>query len=85
VRLIDGRIITLPGVFHIPGLAKKIIFVGKMDDAGVKKIFEKEICKMVRGEMVLLKVFQFGTLYKLQGSTINDGYNSSIDPYVGVE
>jgi hypothetical protein len=47
LRLIDGRIITLPGVLHIPGLAKIFIFVRKMDDAGVKTIFEKETYKIV--------------------------------------
>jgi hypothetical protein len=56
-----------------------------MDDAGVKTIFEKETCRMVRGEMVLLKGVQIGTLYKLQGRTISDGCNSSIVPDIGVE
>ena len=56
-----------------------------MDDAGVKTIFEKETYIMVRGAMVLLKGFWFGTLYKLQGSTISDGCNSSIVPNIGVE
>jgi hypothetical protein len=32
----------LPGVLHIPGLARNLIFVRKMDDAGVKMVFEKE-------------------------------------------
>jgi hypothetical protein len=85
LRLIDGRIRTLPGVLHIPGLAIILIFVSKMDDAGVRTIFEKETCRMVRGEMVLLKGVQFGTLYKLQGSTIDDGCNSSIFLDIGVE
>ena len=35
--------------------------------------------------MVLLKGVRFGTLYKLQGSTISDGCNSSIIPDIGVE
>jgi hypothetical protein len=35
--------------------------------------------------MVFLKGVQFGTLYKLEGSTISDGCNSSIVPYIGVE
>jgi hypothetical protein len=35
--------------------------------------------------MVLLKGFWFGTMYKLQGSTISDGCNSSIIPDIGVE
>jgi hypothetical protein len=33
----------------------------------------------------LLKGVQFGTLYKLQESTISDGFNSSIVPDIGVE
>jgi hypothetical protein len=72
-------------VFHIQGLDRNLISVRKMDDAGVKTIFEKETCKMVLGVMVLLKGVQFGTLYKLQGSTISDGCNSSIFPDIGVE
>jgi hypothetical protein len=47
LRLIYGRIITLPGVLHIPGLARNLISVSKMDDAWVKTIFEKETCRMV--------------------------------------
>jgi hypothetical protein len=84
-RIMDGSIRTLSGVLHIPGLAKNLIYVRKMDDAGVKTIFEKETYRMVRGAMVLLKGVRFGTLYKLQGSTISDGFNSSIVPNIGVE
>jgi hypothetical protein len=47
LRLIDGRIRTLHSVLHIPRLARNLIFVSKMDDAGVKTIFEKETCRMV--------------------------------------
>jgi hypothetical protein len=85
LRLTYGRIRTLPSVLHIPGLARNLISVIKMDDAGVKTIFEKETYGMVRGAMVLLKGVWFGTLYKLQGSTISDGCNSSIVPDIGVE
>jgi hypothetical protein len=35
--------------------------------------------------MVLLKGVWFGTLYKLQGTNISDGCNSSIVPNIGVE
>jgi hypothetical protein len=66
-------------------LARNLISVRKMDDAGVKTIFEKETCKMVQGVMVLLKRVWFGTMYKLQGRTISDGFNSSIFPDIGVE
>jgi hypothetical protein len=64
---------------------RNLISVRKMDDAGVKTIFEKETCRMVRGAMVLLRGVRFGTLYKLQGSTISDGCNSSIVLDIGVE
>jgi hypothetical protein len=42
LRLIDGRIIKLLGVLHIPGLAKKFIYVRKMDDVGIKKYLKKK-------------------------------------------
>jgi hypothetical protein len=41
LRLIDGRIRTLPSVLHILELAINLIFVRKMDDAGVKTVIEK--------------------------------------------
>jgi hypothetical protein len=85
LRLIDGRIRTLPSVLHIPGLAKNLIYVRKMEDAGVKTIFEKETYRMVRGAMVFLKGVLFGTRYKLQGRTISDGCNSSIVHDIGAE
>jgi hypothetical protein len=83
LRIIYGRIITLHGVLHIPGLAINLSSVSKMDDARVKTIFENY--RMVRGAMVLLKGVQFGTMYKLQGRTISDGCNSSIFHDIGVE
>jgi hypothetical protein len=81
----DGRIRTLLVVLCILGLARNLIYVRKMDDAGVKTVFEKETCRMVQGEMVLLKGVQFGTLYNLQGNTISDGFNSCIVPKIGSE
>jgi hypothetical protein len=46
-NLIDGVIRTLPTILHILGLAKKFIYVTKMDNAGVKTMFEKGTYKMV--------------------------------------
>jgi len=43
----DGRIRTLPGVLHIPKLARSLISVSKMDDARVDTIFGKNTCNMV--------------------------------------
>jgi hypothetical protein len=66
-------------------MARNLIYVRKMEDAWVKTIFEKGTCSMVRGEMVLMKEVRFGTMYKLLGSTISGGCNSSIVPNIGVE
>eukprot|EP00253_Pinus_taeda_P033481 PITA_33481 len=71
LKLQGGRVRTLPSVLHIPALARNPIFVSKLDDAGVKTVFEKDTYKMVRG-------VRTGTLYKLQGSMDVDGCNSSM-------
>ena len=54
LKLQGGRIRTLLGVLHIPALARNLISVRKMDDAGVKTVFEKDAYKMVRGALVLM-------------------------------
>ena len=66
-------------------MARNLISVSKMEDAGVKTIFEKGTCRMVRGAMVLMKGVCFGILYKILGSSISDGCNSSIVLDIGVE
>jgi hypothetical protein len=47
LRLIDRRIRKFLGVLHIPGLVKILIYVSKMDDAGIKTIFEMETYMIV--------------------------------------
>ena len=42
LKLQGERIRTLPGVLHILALARNLIFVRKLDDAGVKIVFEKD-------------------------------------------
>jgi hypothetical protein len=73
-----GRIRTLPGVLHIPKLAISLIFVSKLDDAGVDTVLGKSTCKMVRGEMVLMRRVWCGTMYKLLGRNYTNGCNSSV-------
>ena len=63
------RIITLPGVLHIPKLSMRLISVRKLDDVGVDTVFGKGTCKMVRGAMVLMRGVRCGNMYKLLGST----------------
>jgi hypothetical protein len=55
-------------VLHIPGLARNLIYVSKMSDAGVHTLFYKDMCNMVIYFMVLMKGFWIGTLYKLLGN-----------------
>jgi hypothetical protein len=74
----DGRIQTLPGVLHIPKLARSLISVSKLGGVGVKTVFEKNTCNMVRGAMVLMRGVHCGTLYKLLGSTYTNGCNSYV-------
>ena len=73
-----GRVRKLSSVLHIPSLARNMIYVNKLDDASVKLVFEKYTYKMVRGALVLMRGVWIGTLYKLQGSTIIDGCNTSV-------
>ena len=65
LKLQGERVRTLLGVLHIPALARNLISVSKLDDAGVKTVFEKDTCKMVQGALVLMRGVQIGTLYKL--------------------
>ena len=56
-----------------------------MDDAGVKIVFKTYTYKMVWGALVLMRGVQIGTLYKIHGSTIISGCNSSVIPESLVE
>eukprot|EP00253_Pinus_taeda_P016229 PITA_16229 len=85
LKLQGGRVGTLPGVLHIPALTRNLISVRKLDDAGVEIVFKKDTFKMVQGALVLMQGVRIGTLYKLQGSTIIDGCNSSMVPESGAE
>ena len=55
LMLKDRRIKTLLGMLYFPDLARNLIFASKMSDGGVHSVFEKDRCKMVRGEMVLMR------------------------------
>eukprot|EP00253_Pinus_taeda_P002765 PITA_02765 len=66
-------------------MARNLISVSNLDDAGVKIVFEKDTCKMVRGALVLMQGVRTGTLYKLQGGIVVDGCNSSVVPESGAE
>ena len=68
----------MPGVLHIPNLARNLIYVRKMYVVGGNIVCGDGGCKMVQGSMVLIRGFQDGTLYKLLGRNIIIECNSSI-------
>ena len=51
----DGIIKTLLDVLHILGQSKNLISGNKMDDASPQTVLKKDKCKMVLGEMVLMR------------------------------
>ena len=58
LKLQGGMVRTLPGVLHIPALARNLISVIKLDDASVKTVFKKDTCKMVLETLVLMQGVQ---------------------------
>ena len=60
LKLKDGRIRTLPGLLHIPNLARNLISIRKMDVAGVNTMCGDGFCKMVRISMVLMSRVRYG-------------------------
>ena len=55
-------------MLNIPGLERNLIYVTKMSDGGMHTLFQKDLCNMVRGAMVLMIEVWIGTLYKLLGN-----------------
>eukprot|EP00253_Pinus_taeda_P013467 PITA_13467 len=55
LKLQGGRVRTIPGVLYIPALARNLISVIKLDDAGVRIVFEKDTCKIDQGALVLMR------------------------------
>ena len=66
-------------------MARNIISISKLDDAGVKTMFEKDTYKMLWGALVSMRGVRIGTLYRLQGSIVINGCNSSVVPESGLE
>jgi hypothetical protein len=69
---------STPRGFSHSDMARKLISISNMSDESIHIFFENETFKMVQGTMVLIRGVRNGTLYKLSGSTITDGCNSSI-------
>ena len=70
IRFLDGRIRNINGVLHIPGLARNLLSIKKLIDAGVQVVFYDVRCKIVRCVMLIATGVRYGTLYKLDACTI---------------
>jgi hypothetical protein len=70
IQFPDGRIKGIDGVLHIPGLARNLLSVSKLNDVGVQVTFVHGGCKMTRGSIVLAKGERIGTLYKLDAKPV---------------
>eukprot|EP00253_Pinus_taeda_P024909 PITA_24909 len=55
LKLQGGMVRTLPGVLHIPALARNLISVSMLDDTRVKTVFEKDTCNIVWGALVSMQ------------------------------
>ena len=58
----NGRSRNLLNLLHILDLERKLISVRKMSDPVVHTLFQKDMCNMVIGAMVLMKGVFIGTL-----------------------
>ena len=65
---------------HIPGLARNLLSISKLIDAGVHVQFSEVGVKMVRGAMVIARGSKLGTLYQLDARTVE--CNSTSDKIV---
>ena len=48
VNLSNGSILKLKDVRHVPKLKRNLISVGQLADAGMKTIFDSDLCKITR-------------------------------------
>jgi len=63
IKTMNGSIWNLQNVMHVPGLKKKLISVGQLDDSGHSILFLGGMWKVSKGAMVLARGKKTGTLY----------------------
>jgi hypothetical protein len=63
IKTMNGFIWNLQNVRHVPGLKKKLIFVGPLDDSGHSIFFSRGMWKVSKGAMVLAHEKKINTLY----------------------
>ena len=63
IKTMNGSISNLQNVRHVPGLKKKLISIGQLDDSGHSILFFLGMWKVSKGAMVLARGKKTGTLY----------------------
>jgi len=63
IKTLNGSTWNLKNVRHVPGLKKKLISVGQLDDNGHSILFSGGMWKISKGAMVLARGKKTGTMY----------------------
>ncbi|RDX94490.1 hypothetical protein CR513_23121, partial [Mucuna pruriens] len=71
LKMHDGTIHIIQGVQYVKGLKKNLLSIGKLDDLGCKIHTEGGILKVVKGNLVVMKVEKImANLYMLLGDML---------------
>lgn len=60
---------------HVPGVARNLISVLKLNDLGIHVTFDKHGCILVRGNLVIARGTRKGTMFRLEATTIVNSTN----------
>ena len=69
LKMYDGMVRELTQVRHVPELKRNLISIGILDQIGCVIKAEKEILKVVKGSIVIMKGTKLNGLYVLKGQT----------------
>jgi len=70
IRTHDGVVRTMFKVRHIPDMTHNLISLGTIKPNGCKYSAKNVVLKVMKGAMVLMKGFKWGSLYYLQGTSV---------------
>ena len=56
IKMYDDIICIIQKVRHVAGLKKNLLSLGQLDDFSCKTCIEKEVLKIIKGVLVVLKV-----------------------------
>ena len=60
LKMPNGSVRKIQKVRHVPGLMRKLISMGQLDDKGHKVVFYNEGWKVTKGAMVVVEIRKLG-------------------------